>query len=275
MKKLLALFPLMITAACGAYQPAACELDNSCPQWVSCNQDGTCQELLVLAAADYYATGEDRILFVPVWRGLLANDAERTGAGLEARVVTPPLHGSLSLERDGAFVYEPHPEFAGEDSFEYRATSGPEMSPVSRVLIRVVPENDHRPVTREDIVSVAPGGLLSREASRGVLANDADPDGDRIDAMLDGGPAHGRLWLRADGSFTYMPEEGFTGSDSFTYRAWDGVHESEATRVTVRVGIPLDVRLDVPASRDALTAAPTPPPMGELGDVEAGAPVDD
>ena len=44
---------------------------------------------------------------------------------------------------------------------------------------------------------------LSVPASEGVLANDTDPDGDTLSAVLVSGPAHGTLSLNANGSFTY------------------------------------------------------------------------
>ena len=56
----------------------------------------------------------------------------------------------------------------------------------------------------------------------GVLANDIDADGDHLEARLVKGTAHGHLDLNHDGSFTYEPNHGYTGLDSFTYQAHDG-----------------------------------------------------
>ena len=56
----------------------------------------------------------------------------------------------------------------------------------------------------------------------GVLANDIDADGDQLEARLVKGTAHGHLDLNHDGSFTYEPDHGYTGLDSFTYQAHDG-----------------------------------------------------
>ena len=56
----------------------------------------------------------------------------------------------------------------------------------------------------------------------GVLANDIDADGDHLEARLVKGTAHGHLDLNHDGSFTYEPDHGYTGPDSFTYQAHDG-----------------------------------------------------
>ncbi len=55
----------------------------------------------------------------------------------------------------------------------------------------------------------------------GVLANDSDPDGDAITAIKDSDPAHGSVVLASDGTFTYTPQQGFRGADSFGYHAQD------------------------------------------------------
>ena len=56
----------------------------------------------------------------------------------------------------------------------------------------------------------------------GVLGNDSDADaGDVLHAELTTPPAHGSLTLAADGSFTYNPNPGFAGDDTFEYRAVD------------------------------------------------------
>ncbi|WP_353816300.1 cadherin-like domain-containing protein [Agromyces sp. SYSU T00266] len=54
-------------------------------------------------------------------------------------------------------------------------------------------------------------------APPGVLANDADADGDVLTAALVVAPTHGTLALNADGSFQYLPDENFSGVDSFGY----------------------------------------------------------
>jgi hypothetical protein len=56
-----------------------------------------------------------------------------------------------------------------------------------------------------------------------VLANDYDPI--EFDALTASGPlsgpAHGTVVLRSNGSFTYTPDAGFYGGDSFSYRVSD------------------------------------------------------
>ncbi len=71
-----------------------------------------------------------------------------------------------------------------------------------------------------------------------VLANDADPDGDALTAAKVADPAHGSLALAADGTFTYTPDAGYTGADSFTYQASDGALRSATTTADITVRDP-------------------------------------
>jgi VCBS repeat-containing protein len=68
-----------------------------------------------------------------------------------------------------------------------------------------------------------------------VLANDTDADGDMLTALLATPPSNGTLTFNADGSFTYTPRANFSGMDSFTYRARDGIVNSTPATVTITV----------------------------------------
>jgi len=69
----------------------------------------------------------------------------------------------------------------------------------------------------------------------GVLGNDSDPDGDSLSASVVSGPSHGSLSLNADGSFTYDPDAGYNGSDSFSYEAADGNGGTDQAVVSIEV----------------------------------------
>ncbi|NQT88432.1 tandem-95 repeat protein, partial [bacterium] len=91
------------------------------------------------------------------------------------------------------------------------------------------------PVAVDDSYHTTPGPPLNVPAP-GVLANDSDPNGDALTAVPASGGAHGLVSLATDGSFTYTPDPGFEGIDTFTYKAYDGAHESNVATVIIVVG---------------------------------------
>ena len=90
------------------------------------------------------------------------------------------------------------------------------------------------PTANGDGYVTAEGRALT-VALPGVLANDASPTGRPLTAVRVSGPSHGSLTLNADGSFTYTPAAGFSGTDSFTYTANDGAVASAPATVTLTV----------------------------------------
>ena len=53
--------------------------------------------------------------------------------------MNPPQNGTLTLGADGHFVYTPSPNFAGADSFTYRASDGTLLSNLATAAITVSP----------------------------------------------------------------------------------------------------------------------------------------
>ena len=85
-----------------------------------------------------------------------------------------------------------------------------------------------------DAYTMAEDGTLTTTLVNGVLANDT---GAGLEATLIEGPGHGSLSFQADGTFTYVPEEDFFGSDSFVYAAADGEGASQATATITVAGV--------------------------------------
>jgi len=90
------------------------------------------------------------------------------------------------------------------------------------------------PVAQNEEYNTQQDAQLSIPAP-GVLGNDNDPDGDPMTAVLGVDVTDGTLELSPNGSFTYNPGSGFSGSDSFTYRANDGALDSNPAVVTIGV----------------------------------------
>ena len=66
-----------------------------------------------------------------------------------------------------------------------------------------------------------------------MLGNAFDADGDPLTAILVSGPQHGALSLDSRGGFIYTPAVAFTGTDTFQYKANDGVANSSPATVTI------------------------------------------
>ncbi|WP_291295124.1 tandem-95 repeat protein [Elioraea sp.] len=187
-----------------------------------------------VAVNDSYTTDEGVVLVIS-GAGVLANDSDADGDALAALLVAGPRNGTVTLSADGSFVYTPDAGWYGNDNFTYRATDGEDQSATATVRIVVTPVNE-APVAIADLYTLAEDGVLSVQALAGVLANDLDSDGDALTAQLVSGPAHGTLTLGADGAFTYVPHAEWNGTDSFTYRARDGLAGSAPVTVTLVVG---------------------------------------
>ena len=93
---------------------------------------------------------------------------------------------------------------------------------------------NHPPVAVNDAYALNEDTTLTVSAP-GVLANDSDPDGDAISAVLVTTTAHGTLILNADGSFSYSPQQNYVGVDTFCYQANDGLVNSTTATVTLTV----------------------------------------
>ena len=184
---------------------------------------GTLELLNHVAVAndDGYQVDEDNTLVVPAVDGVLANDVDGDNDTMSAILVTQPDHGSLSLNLDGSFTYLPDSNFNGIDAFTYLVNDGEADSNEAAVTIVVNPIND-APVALDDNYQLDQNTTLNVSAL-GVLLNDTDVENDELSAQLMTGPNHGVLTFAEDGSFIYIPDAGYYGLDSFTYKAHDGL----------------------------------------------------
>ncbi|MEL6264922.1 MAG: Ig-like domain-containing protein, partial [Pseudomonadota bacterium] len=173
--------------------------------------------------------------------GVLGNDTDADGDALISQLVSRPSNGSLEgLGPNGNFLYLPFSNFTGTDSFTYRAVDPGGLISEATVFIAVTAAANSAPVAGADSYATLPGEALDISAAGGVLANDSDPDGDAITSGLLTAPQNGALEsFSLDGSFRYVPNQGFTGVDTFTYRVTDdgGLSADQTVTITVQDGV--------------------------------------
>ncbi len=132
-----------------------------------------------------------------------------------------PLHGTVANSVNGILTYYPSLDYVGNDTLKYEicddAIPCEKMCGVAFVYIKVLAENI-KPIAVDDLYVVG-----CDELSGNLLTNDYDPDGNdiQIEDIPVKLPIHGTVLIESDGSFTYIPDEGFNGVDSFAYRICD------------------------------------------------------
>jgi hypothetical protein len=166
------------------------------------------------------------ILGDPTTGSSTTNTSPVAGYPLMAVLVAQPTNGTLELHSDGSFHYVPKTDFSGADTFTYQAvlnasaSAGADpitaTSALATVTINVAPIAPS-PVAFDDSYSTAAGTQLTIPAP-GVTGNDTKANGATLLAVIGSRPSNGNIEFHSDGSFSYTPASGFTGTDTFTYQ---------------------------------------------------------
>lgn len=176
----------------------------------------------------------------PTTLSLEAFDRESTP--LTFTVFSSPKNGNVRPGNSpDEFIYTPDPDYSGPDRFAFAASDGVLESDPAEVQITV--QRFNRAPQGFDQLVVAPW-----DRSTDFQLNLRDLDGDTVLTPILTGAQHGTLAKVGD-TFTYTPEEGYTGVDFFTYKPWDGFEYGSTTKVTVTV-TPLDPDTTFPEIQD-------------------------
>ncbi|UUZ69420.1 tandem-95 repeat protein [Polaromonas sp. P2-4] len=169
---------------------------------------------------------------------LTSNASDIDGDSLAASIVAAPQHGRLVVNGDGSVSYVPDANFNGSDSFTYLVSDGQADSNVATVSITVTPVND--------APTLADGSAATNEdtaVSLSLLAGAYDVDGDALNVAIVNAPSHGTLTINADGTYTYLADADYNGSDSFSYLVSDGQAESRTATISLSVAAVNDAPL--------------------------------
>jgi hypothetical protein len=181
---------------------------------------------LPVADSQTLITDEDTDLTIT----LTGQDAD--GNPLTYRITSQPSEGTLTGS-GASRVYHPDQDFHGSDSFMFVVNDTFGDSLPATISITVSPTND-APTATDDSYQVNMHAVLN-VAAPGVLENDNDIDGDLLTTDLVMDVQNGSLILNLNGSFSYSPDPGYFGSDSFTYRVTDGSLNSNTVTAQIEV----------------------------------------
>jgi Big-like domain-containing protein len=142
-----------------------------------------------------------------------------------------PDNGEMvSFAANGEFTYRPNAGFIGSDSFTVSISDGTNQvsATITVNILEVAPTNQAPTVTSANFE-------LDQDTSLTATLTATDPEGDTVTFTVNGDPTNGQLVsFDSNGAFTYTPNGGFTGSDSFNIVASDGTNQVDAT-ITLNV----------------------------------------
>jgi gliding motility-associated-like protein len=185
-----------------------------------------------VANGDSFSVNEDGLLNGDV----SLNDSDNDGDILtySPSVIDTP-NGTVTMNADGTFSYQPDPNYNGPDTFEYTACDDDGNCVTATVTIDVIPVNDN-PIAIDDTFNTNEDTTLSDT----VAGNDSDPDGDVLSFSVTTNTTNGTLTMNADGTFVYTPNANWCGTDSFTYTVTDAAGITATANVTITVNCTLD-----------------------------------
>jgi outer membrane protein OmpA-like peptidoglycan-associated protein len=168
----------------------------------------------------------------PVEFDVLANDTDPDGDALSVAVNYSTGHGTLTQlqPNGGTFRYTPDQDFEGIDFLIYTVSDGNGGFDTATVTVTVQPTQNQAPVAADDAATTTVGTAVDVA----VLANDSDPDGDTLSIADVGQPANGTAIIVGNG-VRYVPNPGYTGTDTFLYTVSDGNGGTATGTVTVTV----------------------------------------
>ena len=187
----------------------------------------------VVANNDDYLVNENE----PLTDSFIYNDQLPAGQTPVYSIVEGPAIGTISLESNGTFTYTPPlNEYYFRDSIYYQVCAG-NVCDIAGVEFYVIFRNT-QPFAGADYFTVE----MNSPRTGNVSGNDGDPDSitDPISTELEwvklNNPSNGIVTsFDIFGNFTYMPNTGFMGNDSFQYYVVDHCGLYEITTVYLSV----------------------------------------
>nr|WP_243848687.1 Ig-like domain-containing protein [Lysinibacter cavernae] len=200
-----------------------------------------------------------------------ASDAD-AGQKLTYTKATSPAHGNVYFTASGGFVYLSDADFSGFDSFDYQVCDNgtPVLCDTATVTFNVYPRaiDDNAQTFEASPVAIP------------LLANDIP--GSQLETTITATPANGQVSVNATaGVATYVPADGFTGTDTFEYQICSLTSPQLCAIATVTVTViaennppvvqPL-TQITVVDSATTETVTATDPNAGDILTDESGIP---
>jgi large repetitive protein len=162
----------------------------------------------------------------------LANDSDPSQ--LPFSLAGPPVvrAGTVTVNADQSLVFTPPTTALGSYTIDYTIQNSRGLSATGHIVVTIVtrPVVNRAPLAQDDRIDTK----FNTAVAINVLANDADPDGDKVTITSVGAAANGTARITG-ASVQFTPANGFAGVTSFTYTISDPSGASAVGTVVVSV----------------------------------------
>ncbi|HYG02798.1 MAG TPA: Ig-like domain-containing protein, partial [Chryseosolibacter sp.] len=195
-----------------------------------------------VANADSPTGTEDTSLTYDV----LANDTDGTSAIDPATVdldpATPGIQSTVTTDEgtwlvvNGEITFAPASNFNGTAIISYTVSDTNGLTSNAVTISAVIDAVNDPPVIADKTITTTINTIYSGSV---LTSDDIDPDGSPLVVSTTpvSGPSNGSIIINADGTFTYTPNPGFTGTDVITIEICDTGLPLPATCVTRTITI--------------------------------------
>ncbi|MDA9841772.1 Ig-like domain-containing protein, partial [Candidatus Marinimicrobia bacterium] len=157
---------------------------------------------------------------------LTASDVENDN--LSFSIIAQPSNGSVSLSGNTA-TFSPSTNFNGSDLFSFITTDGIGFSNEATISLTINPIND-APVAND----VTGSTNENRSIQLSITLDATDVDGDDLTYSIVSDVSNGTTSISGS-TLTYTPDTNWNGTDTFTYKANDGLLNSNTATGTITV----------------------------------------
>ena len=208
---------------------------------------------------------------VAVSGNVLANDNSNGGTMTATTIpILAPSNGAITIAANGNYTYTPNAGFIGMETVKYRVCNAAGLCDTASLTIQVLDlpsaTSNNAPIAQNDNGTTPVGVPLTGN----VLSNDFDPNNNTLTVSTTpiSNPADGTVVLNSNGTFTFIPNNGFAGQDTFRYQVCDNGTPSLCDTAMVVLNVVIDnngaVNNPPVANDDAIMAYINTPKAGNL-----------
>ncbi len=209
-----------------------------------CDPDLGCETAVVMVVVGNDLTAVDDFFTTPVNESILIdvinNDTYPDPDSLRVTIISQPNGIATVNATTGAITYLPNLDYVGTDTLIYEIcypNLGCDQATVVITIVDYPNAEDDASVTDEDTpVTIS------------ILGNDFDPNtsGDLTVTSILVNPSNGTVAINSDGTITYTPNTGFSGTDQLTYIVCNSIYQvcdTAVVDITVNSTVSCEVKV--------------------------------